>query len=276
MKTESAATATTSSKTIVLIHGLWVTPRSWESFQSHYEAKGYRVLAPAWPGIKGEVEGMRRDPSSFNNIGIEQVLAQYTKIIQELPEKPILIGHSYGGLITQLLIDRGLGVAGVAIDSVPSKGILILPPSTIEALMPSLANPFNIGGTYLFPFKRWWRVFANTLSESEAKAAYERYAIAAPERAIFQAALSNLTPGSLAGINFRNPNRAPLLVIGGEKDVIMPASLSRKIYRKHKASPALTEYKEFPGRSHFIIGEKGWEEVADYALDWAEANGVKP
>ncbi|MES2657285.1 MAG: alpha/beta hydrolase [Verrucomicrobiota bacterium] len=261
------------SKTILLVHGLWVTPRSWEHFQKHYEARGYKVLAPAWPGIRGEVEEMRRDPSSFNGIGIAQVLEHYAKIIAELPEKPIIIGHSYGGLITQLLIDRGLGVAGVAIDSVPAKGVYILPFSTYEALTPSLANPFNIGGTYLFPFKRWWRVFANSLSETEARAAYDRYAIAAPERAIFDAALSNIIPGSLARIDFKNASHPPLLFIGGEKDVIMPAALNRKNFRKYQG-PAVVEYKEFPGRSHFIIGEKGWEEVADHALAWAEKHSA--
>lgn len=257
------------SRTILLIHGLWVTPRSWENFQKHYEARGYKVLAPAWPGIQGEVEDMRRDPSSFNGIGIAQVLEHHAKIIAELPEKPIIIGHSYGGLITQILTDRGLGAAGVAIDSVPAKGILILPLSTYEALTPALANPFNIGGTYLFPFRRWWRVFANSLSETEAIAAYDRYAIAAPERAIFDAAFSNFIPGSLARIDFKNPSRPPLLLIGGEKDVIMPAALNRKNFRKYQG-PAVVEYQEFPGRSHFIIGEKGWEEVADHALAWAE------
>ncbi len=258
-----------SSKTIVLIHGLWVTPRSWEKFQGYYETRGYRVLAPAWPGIRGEVEDMRRNPSNFNGTSIEQVVAHYTKIIEALPEKPILIGHSYGGLITQILIDRGLGVAGVAIDSVPAKGIKLLPFSTIEALTPALANPLNVKNTYLFPFARWWRVFANSLNETEARAAYARYAIPAPGKAIFQAALSNVTPGSGATVNFRNADRAPLLFIGGENDVIMPASLNRKNYRKYRHSPAITEYKEFAGRSHFIIGEAGWEEVAGYALDWA-------
>lgn len=266
---------TIASKTIVLIHGLWVTPRSWEKFQRFYETRGYRVLAPAWPGIEGEVEGMQRDASSFNGIGIEQVVAHYTRIIQALPEKPIIIGHSYGGLITQLLLDRGLGAAGVAIDSVPPKGILVLPWSTIEALTPALVNPANRSRTYLFPFAQWWRVFANVLSEPEARAAYERYAIPAPGQAIFEAALSNLTPGSRATINFRNPKRAPLLIIGGEKDVIMPAALSRKIFRKHQVSPATTAYKEFPGRSHFLIGEQGWEEVADYALSWATVTALR-
>jgi len=260
-----------TTKTILLVHGLWVTPRSWDKFKKRFEARGYNVLAPAWPGIEGEVEDMQRDPSSLNGIGIEQVLAHYTKIIQALPEKPIIMGHSYGGLITQLLVDRGLAAAGVAIDSVPPKGIKILPLSTIEALTPALLNPGNLKSTYTMPFKRWYRVFANVLSESEAREAYKNYAIAASGSAIFEAALSNVTPNSRATIRFDNPNRAPLLVIGGEKDVIMPASLSRKIYNKHRASPVATDYKEFAGRSHFIIGEKGWEEVADFALNWAES-----
>jgi pimeloyl-ACP methyl ester carboxylesterase len=270
----SLASLPSSSKTIVLIHGLWVTPRSWEKFQDYYESRGYRVLAPAWPGIQGEVEDMQRDASSFKGIGLEQVVAHYTRIIEALPEKPIIMGHSYGGLITQILIDRGLGVAGVAIDSVPAKGIKLLPFSTIEALTPALANPLNFTGTYRFPFARWWRVFANALNEAEARAAYARYAIPAPGKAIFQAALSNVTPGSLAYINFNNGNRAPLLFIGGEKDVIMPASLNRKNFRKYRNSPAITEYKEFAGRSHFIIGEAGWAEVAGYALDWANAHSA--
>lgn len=215
---------------------------------------------------------MQRQPASLNGVGIEQVLTYYTEIIRSLPEQPIIIGHSYGGLITQLLIDRGLGSAGVAIDSVPPKGIIILPPSTIEALTPALLNPLNWKGTYMFPFERWWRVFANSLTEAEAREAYQLYAIPAPGKAIFQAALSNVTPGSLAYINFKNANRAPLLFIGGEKDVIMPASLNRKNFRRYRHSPAVTEYKEFAGRSHFIIGEKGWEEVADYALQWAESH----
>lgn len=257
-------------KTIVLIHGLWVTPRSWENFKRRYEARGYRVLAPAWPGIAGEPAALRHDASSLHNIGIAEVVAHYEQIIRALPEPPILIGHSFGGLITQLLLDRGLGVAGVAIDSVPPKGIYALPFSTYEALTPALSNPFNAKRTYLFPFARWHRVFANTLPEAEARAAYAEQTIPASGRAIFQAALSNVTPGSLATVNFANPRRAPLLIIGGEKDVIMPAALSRKIYRRHRASSTITAYKEFPGRSHYLIAEKGWEEVADYALTWAE------
>lgn len=258
-----------SKKTILLIHGLWVTPTSWRNFQHHYESMGHSVIAAPWPGINGDVVATRRDPSGLNGIGIAEVLAHYTKIIRNLPEPPIIMGHSYGGLITQLLIDRGFGAAGVAIDSVPPKGILILPLSTYMALTPALLKPTTFQTTFAFTFNQWWRVFANTLSEAEARAEYEREVIPASGRSIFQAALSNITPNSLATINFHNPSRAPLLLIGGEKDVIMPAALNRKNHAKYRLSPAVTEYKEFPQRSHYIIAEKGWEEVAQYALDWA-------
>lgn len=257
-------------KTIVLIHGLWVTPSSWTKFKGHFEGRGYNVIASPWPGITKDVAAMRRDPSGLNGVGIEQVVTHYTKIIRSLPEPPIIMGHSYGGLITQLLIDRGLGVAGVAIDSVPPKGILILPTSTYVALTPAFLQPSTFKKTFIFTFKKWWQVFANTLSESEARVEYEREVIPASGRSIFQAALSNVTPNSLATIDFANSSRAPLLFIAGEKDVIMPAALNRKNFRKHRASPVIAEYKEFPGRSHYIIAEKGWEEVADFALKWAE------
>lgn len=258
-----------TKKTIVLIHGLWVTPLSWENFKRHYEALGHEVIAPAWPGIKGDPESMRRDPSSLNGIGAEQVVAHYTEIIKKLPEPPIIMGHSYGGLITQILVDKGLGAAAIALDSVPPKGILLLPMSTYLALTPAFLKLNTFWSTFLFSPKQFWKVFANTLTEEEAKAAYEQQAIPASGRAIFQASLSNVTPDSIATIHFENSSRAPLLMIAGEKDVIMPAALNRKNFNKYRASSAITEFKEFPGRSHYIIAEKGWEEVADYALNWA-------
>lgn len=259
------------SKTILLIHGLWVTPSSWEMFKGYFESRGYNVIASPWPGISQDVAAMRRNPSGLYGIGIEEVVAHYAKIIRSLPEPPVIMGHSYGGLITQLLIDKGLGAAGVAIDSVPPKGILVLPLSTYLALTPALLQPSTFRKTFIFSFQKWWKVFANTLSEAEARVEYEREVIPASGRSIFQAALSNVTPNSLATINFHNNSRAPLLFIGGEKDVIMPAALNRKNFGKYSTSSAVTDYKEFPGRSHYIIAEKGWEEVAQYALDWAIA-----
>lgn len=267
----------TKSRAIVLVHGLWVTPLSWEPFRRFFENLGYEVIAPAWPGIKGSVAEMRRDPSGLHGIGAKEVVDHYANIIRALPEPPIIMGHSYGGAITQLLLDRGLGAAGVAIDSVPPKGILILPVSTNLALTPALLQPATYRrGTFLFTFKKFWKVFCNTLSEAEARTAYDTQAIPASGRAILQAALANFTPSATTTVNFRNPRRAPLLVIGGGEDVIMPAALSRKIYRKHRASPCLTEYKEFPGRSHYIIAEPGWQEVANFAVTWAEAHARTP
>lgn len=264
-----------SHGTILLIHGLWVTPSSWEKFKGYFEGRGHGVIASPWPGLTKDVAAMRHDPSGLNGIGIAEVIAHYTRIIRSLPEPPIIMGHSYGGLITQLLVDRGLAAAGVAIDSVPPKGILILPLSTYLALTPAFLQPGTFKKTFMFTFRKWWRVFASTLSEPEARAEYEREVIPAPGRSIFQAALSNVTPDSPATVNFRNSSRAPLLFIGGEKDVIMPAALNRRNFRKYQASSAVTEYKEFPGRSHYIIAEKGWEEVAEYALEWAQARAAK-
>lgn len=264
------------TKTIVLVHGLWVTPSSWKPFQHYYENLGYQVIASPWPGVNGDVATMRQDASTLHGVGIAEVVEHYSKIIRGLPAPPIIMGHSYGGLITQLLIDRGLGAAGVAIDSVPPKGILILPLSTYLALTPAFLRPGTYRGTFQFTLHQFWRVFANTLSEAEVQAAYEQQAIPASGRAIFQAALSNLTPRSLATINFRNNSRAPLLFIAGEDDVIMPAALNRKNFQQYRGSSAITEYKEFPGRSHYIIAERGWEEVAEYAITWSESASAKP
>jgi len=261
-------------QTILLIHGLWVTPLSWAKFKRHYENLGYNVIASPWPGINRDVPAMRQDSSGLHGIGIEEVVAHYSRIIRSLPEPPIIMGHSYGGLITQLLIDKGFGAAGVAIDSVPPKGVPILPLSTYLALTPAFLQPSTFKKTFIFSFKQWWKVFANTLPESEARVEFEREVIPASGRSIFQAALSNFTPDSLATINFTNSSRAPLLFIGGEKDVIMPAALNRKNFKKYSASSAITEYKEFPGRSHYIIAENGWEEIAQYALDWALAKSA--
>lgn len=263
-----------SPKTLLLIHGLWVTPSSWRKFQAHFESQGHRVIASPWPGIEEDVAAMRYDPSGLYGIGIEEVVAHYTSIIRGLAEPPIIMGHSYGGLITQLLIDKGFGAAGVAIDSVPPKGVLLLPLSTYLALTPAFLQPSTFKKTFIFSFKQWWKVFANTLSESEARQEFEREVIPASGRSIFQAALSNFNPDSLARIDFRNSARAPLLFVGGEKDVIMPSALNRKNFWKYRAASAITEYKEFPGRSHYIIAEKGWEEVAQYALDWALAKSA--
>ena len=258
------------TKTIVLIHGLWMTPRSWEPFRRFYVEQGYEVLAPAWPRLHGEVEDVRRDPSALAGLGLLEIFEHYDKFVRTLPEPPILIGHSFGGLTVQVLLDRGLGAAGVSIDGTAPKGILPLPFSVIRAANPVLFNPFNYWGTVALSFEQFRYTFANTMTEADARAAYERNAVPGPGRPVFQSALGNLTPGAATTLNHRNGDRAPLLLIAGGSDHLVPPILNQVNYKKYGKSRAVTAYKEFPGRSHLIVAQEGWEEVAAYALDWAQ------
>ena len=258
------------TKTIVLIHGLWMTPRSWESFRSFYESRGFNVLAPAWPRMTGEVEELRRDPSAMAGLGLREIVDHYAGIIQALPQPPILIGHSIGGLVVQLLLDRGFGRAGVAIDSATPKGVYPLPWSVLRSGWPVLGNPRNLRGTVALTFAEFQYAFANIMPDDEARIAYERYAVPGPGRPLFQIASGNFNPWAANRVNFRNPSRAPLLLIGGNRDHVVPAKLNRINFRLYRHSTALTNYREFTHRSHFIIGQTGWREVAEYALTWVE------
>ncbi|MBN9415002.1 MAG: alpha/beta fold hydrolase [Candidatus Eremiobacteraeota bacterium] len=257
-------------KTIVLIHGLWLTPKSWDSFRHHYEAQGYRVLAPAWPGLQGEIEEIRRDPSPIAFLGVKEIADYYERFIKSLDETPILIGHSFGGLIVQMLLDRGLGSAGVAIDSVAPQGVLDLPLPMLKSASPVLSNPFNYLGTVQLTLEQFRYAFANKLNEEEARKVYEEQVIPGPGRPVFQAALANVTPGAVTHVDFANSYRPPLLLIAGSDDHQVPASLNRSNFKKYERSQAVTDFKEFPLRSHLIVSENGWQEVADYALSWAE------
>lgn len=255
--------------TIVLIHGLWLTPRSWEHFRRAYESQGCKVLAPAWPRMTGEVEEIRRDPSALAGLGVHEIADHYEKIVRGLDRAPILIGHSFGGLVVQMLLDRGLGAAGVAIDSVVPKGVLTLPFSAIRAANPVLSNPLNYRRTVTLTFAQFRYGFANIMSEAEARAAYERYAIPGPGRPIFQTATANLYPAAATKVSFSNASRAPLLLIAGSNDHQIPPAMNRTTLRKYARTEAITELKEFPNRSHLIVAQPGWEEVASFALTWA-------
>jgi pimeloyl-ACP methyl ester carboxylesterase len=257
-------------KTIVLIHGLWLTPKSWDSFREHYQAQGYKVLTPAWPGLQGGVEEIRRDPSGIAGLGVQEIADYYERYIRGLDEAPILIGHSFGGLIVQILLDRGLGVAGVAIDSVAPQGVLHLPLAMLKSASPVLSNPFNYLTTVQLTFEQFRYAFANNLSEEEALRFYEEQTIPGPGRPIFQVALANLTPGAVTRVNYHNAYRAPLLLIAGSDDHQVPPSLNRSNFKKYARSEAVTAFKEFEHRTHLIVAEEGWQEVADYAIHWAE------
>jgi len=262
-----------SKPTIVLIHGLWLTPRSWEGWIDRYQKAGYNVLAPSWPGLEGEVEAIRKDPSALKGLKLKTVVDHYERIIRKLDAPPIIMGHSFGGLIVQMLVDRGLGSAGVVIDSAQSAGVPVLPLSTIWATITVLGNPFTFNGTSSLSPKKFNYAFTNELNEVESKKVYDRYQIPGSNRILWDGALSLLNPNASSKVNYANNNRAPLLFIAGGNDHLVPPAINKANMRKYvKNSSAVTDYREFPNRTHHTVGQKGWEEVADFALQWANAN----
>jgi pimeloyl-ACP methyl ester carboxylesterase len=257
------------AQTIVLIHGMWMTPRSWDNWVDHYSDRGYRAIAPGWPGVK-DPEETRLDPSPVKGLGLTRIVDHYDKLVRELDRPPIVIGHSFGGLVTQLLLDRGLGAAGVAIGTAPPKGILVLPPSTLRSGLPGLKNPLNRNGlATLSPKQFRWR-FTNTLSREESDRIYNEHYIPGTNRAFFDAL------GSPAAVNFGNPKRPPLLLIAGGEDHISPVSLNEKLLKLQQRAGSATELKAYPGRTHFMAGMDRWEEVADDALNWALEHAGTP
>jgi pimeloyl-ACP methyl ester carboxylesterase len=266
----------TAPDTIVLIHGLWMTSRSWEKWVDHYQERGYKVLAPAYPGLEVEVEALREDPSPIAALTVPTVVEHYEGIIGDLDRPPILIGHSMGGLLVQILLDHGYGAAGVAIDSVPAEGVRRAPLSQIRAGFPVLSNPANRHRAVGFTPEQFHYAFTNTLSEEDSGEVYERYHIPAPGSFVWGMVLANFTPGHQDDyVNYNNDERAPLLFIAGGEDHLQPPSVNKSNANHYRNSKAVTEYKEFPGRSHYTIGQDGWEEVADYALEWAEEKATR-
>jgi len=259
--------------TIVLIHGLWMTPRSWEHWVTHFQAKGYEVLTPAYPGFEIEVEALRENPDIIANCTVPETVDHLASVIQSVEKPPIIMGHSFGGTLTQLLLARGLGSAGVVVDSAPTEGVRVNPLSQARSLFPALKNPANIHKAVGFTPEEFHYAFTNTLSAEDSKVAYDRYAIAAPGNWVWAYGLiANFKPGHQETWVDYDADRAPLLFIGGEKDHIMPPSVNKSNAKHYKKSPALTEYHEFEGRDHWTCAAPGWEDVADYALAWAQKN----
>jgi len=254
---------------IVLINGLWMTALCWENWVERYTQKGFRVIAKSWPGMDIDINELRHNPARIAKLGIAEIVEQYDKIIRELDSPPIIIGHSFGGLITQILIDRGLGAAGVAIAPAPVKGIIFLPFSTLKVSFPALSNPANNHRALPLTPEQFNYAFTNDLSEKESLAVYNRYAVPGPDHVLFQAAFANFNPHAATAVDFQNDNRAPLLLVSGGKDHVSPASVVEANFKLYRKSTALTEYKEFPERTHYTLGQDGWQLVADYALEWA-------
>ena len=251
-----------------------MTALSWEHWVKRYTDKGYCVIAANWPGMEGDIEQLRRDPSSFANLGLNEVVDHYEQIIGELETPPIIIGYGFGGLVTQILLDRGWGAAGVAIASAPVKEIARLPLSILKLAFSVLGKSLSNKAASLTA-QQFRRAFTNSLTESESLDAFNRYIVPAPNRVLLQTAFANFTPHSATTVNFRNDTRAPLLLVAGGEDRVVPSSLVKANFELYRESKAETDYKEYPEQTHFTLLQE--TRVADYALGWAlcRSNGSK-
>lgn len=248
--------ANSKPDTIILVHGFWVTPRSWEHWISRYEARGYRVIAPAYPGFEVEVESLNQDPTPIEQVTVPQIIAHLEDIVQSLATPPILMGHSAGGVFVQRLLDRGLGAVGVAMNSAPTEGVLVAPFSQLKSTFPVLKNPSNRHKAVGFTHEQWHYAFTNTFSEADSRAMYERYHVPASGAIFWDSVLANVTPGHQeTWVDYHNDARPPLLFISGGEDNLMPPSVQRS-NAKHYKSNTITEVKEFEGFAHLLPAQR--------------------
>ncbi|HXY86145.1 MAG TPA: alpha/beta fold hydrolase [Gaiellaceae bacterium] len=265
-----SSTADPGQTPMMLIHGAWLSARSWETFVGYFTERGFDVSTPEWPRKEGDVEQLREGADELAGLGLTEVVDHYESLIRELDEPPVLVGHSFGGLIVELLLDRGLGRAGVALSPAPPKGILVLPFSSLKAASPALAHPSRWHGIVPLTEEEFTYGFVNTFSPEDAKAAYERYAVPETGQIFYEAGFANFHLHPPTELHFKNGERAPLLIVGAEKDNTVPASVSKAQYKKYERSPAKTDYMEFEARPHlFVVGE-GWEEVASAIDGWLD------
>jgi non-heme chloroperoxidase len=259
---------------VVFIHGLWLLPSSWQHWVDLFEEAGFAALAPGWPGDPDSVEAARANPQALAGVGVVQVADHFAEVIGAVDRKPAIVGHSFGGLITQILASRGLSIASVAIDPAPFKGVLPLPLAAIRTTLPVLGNPLNRGRTVTLSFDQFRYGWANAVPVDEARQLYEEYHVAAPGRPIFQAATANFNPGAETKADTENPQRGPLLIFTGEDDHAVPPAMSVAAFKKQKShNPGVTEHIEMPNRGHSLTIDHGWREVGENALAFVKRFG---
>ncbi|CAN5747601.1 alpha/beta fold hydrolase [soil metagenome] len=259
---------------IVFIHGLWLHSDSWKSWEVFFKDNGYETFAPGWPGEAATVEETRAVPGIVAGFGIDDVVAHYASFIQSLPTKPILIGHSFGGLIVQKLLGMDMACAGIAIDAAPIKGVLALPFSALKVASVALKNPGNWNRAVSLTASEFHYGFTNTLSPEESSELFKRWTIPSTAKPLFQATLANFVPNSAAKVNVRNQDRGPLLLIAGGKDHTVPAAITRSTLKLYRKSQAITEYKEFNDRDHSLAINSQWKEIAEYSLSWLNEHSL--
>jgi non-heme chloroperoxidase len=259
--------ANASGKTpVVFVHGLWLLPSSWERWEDLFRESGYAPVAPGWPDDPQTVEQARAHPEVFAGKSIAEVADHLESVIKELHAKPAIVGHSFGGLLTQILAGRGLAAASVAISPAPFRGVLPLPISSLRAASPALRNPLNRNKAIPLTYDQFRYSFGNAVDEVEAKQLYETFSVATPGEPLFQAAAANINPWTEAKVDTKNPARGPLLIIAGERDHTVPPSIAKASYHEQQANPGITDYEEIPGRGHSLTIDGGWREVADRVL----------
>jgi pimeloyl-ACP methyl ester carboxylesterase len=256
----------TGRQPVVFVHGLWLLPSSWDRWAALFEDNGYTTLTPGWPDDPDTVEEAKAHPEVFAGKSIGQVADHFETIIRGLTRKPAIIGHSFGGLLTQILAGRGLAVASVAIDPAPFRGVLPLPISALKSSAPVLGNPANRNRAVPLTYEQFRYGFANAVSEEEARQLYATYSVPTPGKPLFQAATANLNPWTEAKVDTGNPGRGPLLIISGERDHTVPPAIANASYRQQQDNQGVTEIVQMPNRGHALTIDNGWREVADTAL----------
>jgi pimeloyl-ACP methyl ester carboxylesterase len=260
---------------VVFIHGLWLLPSSWDRWREVFDEAGYTTLAPGWPDDPDTVQEANAHPEVFAHKTVGQVADHVEDVIRKLAKRPALIGHSFGGLLAQILAGRGIADATVAIDPAPFRGVLPLPISALRSAKPVLGNPANHGRAVPLTYEQFRYAFANAVDEGEAKELYETYAVPGSGAPIFQAAAANLNPWTEAKVKSKNPDRGPLLIIDGEKDHTVPWAIANASYKKQRRNPGVTEIVQIPDRGHSLTIDHGWREVAETALGFVQ-RFVKP
>ena len=255
---------------LMLIHGAWLSARSWENYADYFGKRGFAVSAPEWPRKHGDVEEIRESADESAGLGVQEIVDHYEELIRASDQPPVLIGHSYGGLFVELLLDRGLGRAGVAMSPAPPKGILVLPVSTLKAAAPALAHPSKWHGVVTLTPEEFTYAFVNTFSEEDAAAASARYAVPETGQIFYEGGFANFHLHPPTEVHFKNEDRAPLLIVGATEDHTVPASLSKAQYKRYERSPARTDYLEFEGRPHLHMAAPDWQEVAAGIDSWLD------
>jgi pimeloyl-ACP methyl ester carboxylesterase len=255
---------------VVFVHGLWLLPSSWDRWVRMFEKEGFTALTPGWPDDPETVEEANAHPEVFANKSVGDVADHFDKVIRGLKQKPVVIGHSFGGLMTQILAGRGLSAASVAIDPAPFRGVLPLPFSALKSAFPVLGNPANRKRAVPLTYEQFRYGFANAVTGKEAKELYEKYAVPAGGEPLFQAAFANFNPWTEAKVDTKNPDRGPLLIVSGEKDHTVPWAIANASFKQQKKNTGVTEIVEMEGRGHALVIDNGWREVAETALNFVK------